>query len=55
MSAPTDPFAAYEEAVAPATRLGEILQWVQLIPIFFAMRRWLFAADGPAYSRTKEA
>lgn len=44
-SALTDPFAAYEEAMAPANRLGEILQWVQLIPIFFAMKRWLFALE----------
>ena len=40
-----DPFAAYEEAMAPANRLGDILQWVQLIPIFFAMKRWLFALE----------
>ena len=44
-SALTDPFAAYEEAMAPAIRLGDILQWVQLIPIFFAMKRWLFARE----------
>ena len=42
---PADPFAAYEEAMAPANRLGDILQWVQLIPIFFAMKRWLFPLD----------
>lgn len=39
------PFAAYEEAMAPANCLGNILQWVQLIPIFFAMKRWLFPYD----------
>lgn len=40
---PADPFAAYEEAMKPVNRLGDILTWVQLVPIFFAMRRWLFA------------
>lgn len=41
----TDPFAAYEEAMKPSTLLGDILMWVQLIPIFFAMKRWLFPLD----------
>ena len=40
-----DPFTAYEEAMKPADTLASILQWVQLIPIFFAMRRWLFPYD----------
>lgn len=40
---PADPFAAYEEAMKPSNLLADVLQWVQLIPIFFAMKRWLFA------------
>lgn len=47
MQAASDPFAAYEEAMKPADRLADILMWVQLIPIFFAMKRWLFQPDAP--------
>ena len=45
IQAAVDPFAAYEEAMKPADTLANILQWVQLIPIFFAMKRWLFPYD----------
>lgn len=41
-TASKDPFAAYEEAMKPSNLVGDILMWVQLIPIFFAMKRWLF-------------
>ena len=42
-----DPFAAYEEAMKPSNLVGDILMWVQLIPIFFGMKRWLFCPDTP--------
>jgi len=45
MQAATDPFAAYEEAMKPSNLVGDILMWVQLLPIFFAMKRWLFPFD----------
>lgn len=45
LTAAADPFAAYEEAMRPSTLLGDVLMWVQLIPIFFAMRRWLFPRE----------
>lgn len=45
LTASTDPFAAYEEAMKPSALLGDILMWVQLIPIYFAMKRWLFPTD----------
>lgn len=35
----------YEEAMKPSDTLGTILMWVQLIPIFFAMKRWLFVRE----------
>lgn len=37
-----NPFTDYEEAMAPSNLLGDILLWIQLIPVFFAMKRWLF-------------
>lgn len=43
--AAADPFAAYEEAMKPSDTLGDILMWVQLVPIFLAMSRWLFLPD----------
>lgn len=45
LTAATDPFAAYEEAMKPSNLLGDILMWAQLIPIFFAMKRWLFPKE----------
>lgn len=45
LQAAADPFASYEEAMKSSSLLGEILMWVQLIPIFFAMKRWLFPLD----------
>lgn len=47
LAASADPFAAYEEAMKPSNLVGDILMWVQLIPIFFAMKRWLFLPDAP--------
>lgn len=41
-----DPFAAYEAFMAPSDRLARVLLWLQPIPIFFIMKRWLF--DRPA-------
>lgn len=46
-----DPLAAYQEAVRPVDRLSTILQWIRLIPLFFAMRRWLFRRE----TETEEA
>lgn len=47
LAASADPFAAYEEAMKPSNLVGDILMWVQLIPIFFGMKRWLFCPDTP--------
>lgn len=40
---PADPFAAYEAALEPVNRLSDVLMWVMRIPLFFAMKGWLFA------------
>lgn len=47
LAASADPFAAYEEAMKPSNLVGDILMWVQLIPIFFGMKHWLFCPDTP--------
>lgn len=40
---PADPFADYEAALEPVNRLSDVLMWAMRIPLFFAMKRWLFA------------
>lgn len=40
---PADPFAAYEAALEPVNLLSDVLMWVMRIPLFFAMKGWLFA------------
>lgn len=39
-----DAFTAYEETMAPVWRFGDILGWVQIIPTYFIMKKWLFPA-----------
>lgn len=43
--APADPFTDYEAAMQLVNRLSSVLMWAMRIPLFFAMKRWLFAKE----------